>query len=123
MRVKIVLAACLIALPAFALAQPEEVPEAQSTFERIEEILSPSSILKGQITERDVDELFDLLRAMIAGNPREPSEELKQKLDRLATRLMIRGGMAGELLLDEIESRLKQKVRELNEPDSLPGAI
>jgi hypothetical protein len=122
MREKFLLAACLVALSTPALAQ-DQAPEPQSTPERIEEILSPANILKGQITERDVDEIFDLIRSGIAGRPQEPSEELKQKLDRLTTRLMIRGAMAGELLLDEIESRIKRKVREVNEPQSLPGAI
>ena len=123
MRQKIFLAACLIVFSAPALSQPEQVPEPQGTLERIEEILSPANILKGQITEQDVDQLFDILRSTIAGNPKEPSAELKQKLDRLATRLMIRGTMAGDLLLNEIESRIKEKVRQLDEPKPLPGAI
>jgi hypothetical protein len=123
MREKFLIAACLLAFSFPALSQPEQVPEPQSTLERIEELLNPANIIKGQITERDVDEIFDLIRSGMAGRPQEPSEELKQKLDRLTTRLMIRGGMAGEILLNEIESRIKRKVREVNEPQSLPGAI
>jgi hypothetical protein len=123
MRGKYLVTACLLGLAAPVYAESDSIPEPPGVFERIEEILSPSSILKGQITEQDVDEIFDLIRSAMLGNPKEPSDELKQKLDRLASRLMIRGGMAGSLLLDELESRIKQKVRELNQPERLPGAI
>lgn len=122
MRKKLLLAVCL-ALSTAALAEPDAIPEPQSTLERIEEILSPGNMLRGQITEEDVSELFELLRSAMAGKSVEPSERLKQKLDALALRLQIRGALAGSLLLDEFEARVKGLVRELNKPPRDPNAI
>ncbi|MGH8718255.1 MAG: hypothetical protein ACREV0_04830 [Burkholderiales bacterium] len=122
MREKYLVAACLIALSTSVLAQ-DQIPEPQTTLERIEEILSPGSMLRGQITEEDVSEIFALLRSAMAGKSVEPSERLKQKLDALALRLQIRGALAGSLLLDELEARMKRFVRELNQPPRDPNAI
>lgn len=116
MRKKSLIATCLIAFSAPVFAEPEPTPPAQSTMERLGEILSPSEIIRGQISEQDVSELFAVLRSQIAGNPRELSPELKRKLDALAQRLQIRGALAGSLLLDELETQMRKFVRELNEP-------
>jgi len=113
---KFLVAVCLVALSAPVFAEPEPTPPAQSTIERLGEILSPDEILRGQFTEQDVSELFAVLRSQVTGNPRELSPELRQKLDALAQRLQIRGALAGSLLLDELEARMREFVRELNEP-------
>lgn len=122
MRKTVLLALCL-GLSTATAAEPEPIPEAQSTLERLEDILNPANVLRGQLTEQDVSELFAVLRSQFTANPRELSPQLKQKLDGIAQRLQIRGALAGSLLLDEMESKMKEWVREMNEPARDPNAI
>ncbi|MGH8729972.1 MAG: hypothetical protein ACREV9_17830 [Burkholderiales bacterium] len=122
MRKNFLLAVCL-ALSTPALAEPDPIPEPQSTLERMEDILNPANVLRGQLSEEDVSELFAVLRSQFTANPRELSPHLKQKLDAIAQRLQIRGALAGSLLLDEMESKMKEFVREMNKPPRDPNAI
>ncbi len=113
--------ACCLAFAGSALAETSAhnaLPD--TTMAQIAQLLSPENLLRGQITEDDVTEIFAILRSGMLGKPVEPSEQLRKKLEMLGQRMKIRGAIAGMLFMDEIERGVKEMVREINRD---PNAI
>lgn len=108
----------VFAANAVAETEPPEVFERR--LEQIERILSPQSILRGKLSEEDVEEVFTIMRGAMVGKTIEPSERLRSRLQAIGDSVQVRGALAGMLLLDELEAILKNKVREINrDPDAI----
>lgn len=120
--IPVTLFALFFAVPARAGSDPEFEPSAapENRVEQIENLLSPKSLLRGKISEEDIDEIFMIMRSGMLGKTVEPSARLKQKMEAIGSSVKIRGALAGMLLLDEIERSAKKIVREINQD---PNAI
>ncbi|MBA2352123.1 MAG: hypothetical protein ACR2FI_04965 [Burkholderiales bacterium] len=113
--------ACCLAFSGSALAETDaQNALSDTTMAQIAQLLSPESLLRGQITEDDVTEIFAILRSGMLGKPAEPSEQLRKKLEMLGQRMKVRGAIAGMLFMDELERATKEMVREINRD---PNAI
>lgn len=107
--------ACCMAVAGSAAAETgAQNALSDTTMAQIAQLLSPESLLRGQITEDDVTEIFTILRSGMLGKQVEPSEQLKKKLEVLGQRMKIRGAIAGMLFMDELERAAKEMVREIN---------
>ena len=77
---------------------------------------APESLLRGIVQESDVALVFSYLReaiaAAVAGREARPPEALEQRAAAIGEELKRRGVLAGQALIDEIERRLREELRE-----------
>jgi hypothetical protein len=101
--------ACLMAAPVMA-------DDGRDPLARFE----PGAVARGLVRENDVTLLFDFLRgslaAAIQGREAPPPEELTARAEALGQALKAQGALAVLILLDALEQRAKQALREYPAP-------
>jgi len=89
----------------------------------LEQMMTPQAWLGGRVTEADVELLFAYLKASLvaASRGREVPvpEELRQRAEAIGRDLQTHGMLTGLLLLEALEARAKQAIRE-SQPDISP---
>lgn len=83
---------------------------------QLEAMLERGELLRGIVTEQDVALLFEHLRAALlagyAGGEAPSAAEIHRRAEAIRRELQARGMLAGLLLLNAIEERARQLVRE-----------
>jgi hypothetical protein len=110
----IAVCACVFAVPAAA----DDVRNHVTPFE-------PAPLLRGLVREDDVTLLFDFLRSSLAaamqGREAPPvPAELAERAEAVSQALKLQGALAALTLLNVLEQRAKQALREVPEPRALP---
>jgi hypothetical protein len=85
----------------------------------------PAPLLRGLVREDDVTLLFDFLRSSLAaamqGREAPPvPAELAERAEAVSQALKLQGALAALTLLNVLEQRAKQALREVPEPRALP---
>ena len=83
---------------------------------QIEALLGPRALMDGVVTEQDVDLVLNYLKAALlaAASGREPpsDEELARRAEAIRNALAARDTLAGLLLLDALDARARQWLRD-----------
>ncbi len=114
-----------LACSAPGLAEPLSGPAARLDAQ-IESMIEGRELLRGVVTEQDVALLFAHLRAALlaASTGGEPpsAEEIRRRAEAIRRELKARGMLAGLQLLNVLEERARQMVREAPSRPVLPPA-
>ena len=102
-----------------ALASPAMAGEKDPAAEYealLGQMMSPEAWLGGRVTERDVELLFAYLKASLAaasqGREVPVPDELNQRAEAIGRELQMHGMLTGLLMLQILEARTKQLLRE-----------
>ena len=110
------------ALPAWA-GGTQPPPDVDTV---LEQMMTPRAWLGGRVTEADVELLFAYLRASLVaasqGRELPVPEELSRRAEAIGRDLQRHGMLTGLLLLQALEARAKQAIRE-SQPHPLPDGI
>ena len=111
-----------------ALASPAMAGEKDPAAEYealLGQMMTPEAWLGGRVTERDVELLFAYLKASLAaasqGREVPVPDELNQRAEAIGHELQMHGMLTGLLMLQILEARAKQLVREA-QPDYGPSS-
>ena len=122
------MAALLIALAwaVPACAEPPLSGPAARLDAQLEALLERGELLSGVVTEQDIALLFAHLKAALlaaaTGREAPPADELNRRAEEIGRELKARGTLAGLLLLNAIEARTRQLMREAP-PRPLPPPV
>lgn len=99
-----------------AVAGPAHAGDQPDPFARLESLLVPGVLFQGVVRDDDVALVFAHLRAELmaayAGREAPPADELNRRAEAIAGEMKSRGTLAGLLILDALESAVKDAVRE-----------
>lgn len=88
--------------------------------------LEPQLLFQGMIREEDVTLLFDYLRHGVAaaarGDEPPPPDELQRRAEALGHEVKVRGALAALLVLNALEVRAREALREPRRPMLPPTA-
>ncbi len=105
----------VLACSAPCLAEPLSGPAARLDAQ-LEAMLERGELLKGVVTEQDVALLFEHLRAVLSaastGGEPPSADEIRRRAEAIRRELKARGMLAGLLLLNALEERARQAVRD-----------
>ena len=123
-RELVAVAGMMLALASPALAG-EKDPAAE--YEALlGQMMTPEAWLGGRVTERDVELLFAYLKASLAaasqGREVPVPDELSQRAEAIGRELQMHGILTGLLMLQILEARTKQLLREARPAPGLSGS-
>jgi hypothetical protein len=104
-------------------AEPPRDPFADLAAQ-IEALLGPRALAGSVVNEQDIELLLAHLRAALSaaarGEPAPPADDLARRAEAIRNALEARGTLAGLLLLDALEARARQLLRDAPAGPSLP---
>ena len=113
-----------------AVATPAHAGDQDSSADleaTLEQMMTPEAWLGGRISESDVELMFAYLKASLVassqGRELPVPGELSRRAEAIGRDLQIHGMLTGLLLLQVLESRAKEAVREAQPDDPAPGTL